>query len=572
MARRGRARAAGLGGALAVLGLAATACAGIPVDGRVVPVDIPADVEAGEVQVQVGSPPDGASPKQVVQGFLDAMASNRVGVAQEYLAVSIRDTWSRGDIVVYEGDSVKESESVDQGSTNVTFTAESVATIDSQGRYRATPDQPSLDEAIRLVRDEDDGREWRIADPPVPFLISSFDLVNRFGRYDTFFISPSRDAYVVEPVWLPSEPAQLVDLLVQEVVDGPTVALGDGVLETFPPGTAVNSVSVDRDRVGVALSGSFSGVAPALVDLMLVQLDRTLDELLGPVTVQLSVGGRPLNGTGRSLPDLDPLRDLVSPDAYALTDSGVRAIGPDGVLSQVPGPLGRNEVGGDAIAVSLDESLAALVSGGTVNVAPLDAEGPASLAYQGASVARPSWDRTGRLWVVDRQAPGPLSKVMIIDLSGPEPVKTDVPAPDLENQTVVAFRVAPDGVRVAAITSVPEEPDRLRLGHIVVGDDGALSVEMPVVVPLDGSVTDVSWAGPTELLVVLEPPEGLAVPLRLQVDGSDPTDSDLRDVGSVTAFTTRQPLAISSAGNILRLSSVTTWEPVGPGRAVAYPG
>lgn len=579
----------------AATGLALLAgCAGVPADGRVVPVETPAAAGDGAIQIAVGPPKDGARPGAIVQGFLDAMSSSDI-VAQDYLAVSVRDDWSRGEIVVYEDDRVTEApDADDENSTNVSFSAVSVATIDAQGHYRETPELPEIDEPIRLVRDPDDGLEWRIADPPVAYLISSFDLDTRFGSYDTYFVSPARDALVVEPVWLPSSPEQLVGLLAQAVVDGPTLALGPSVLPTFPPDTVVSDVTVEGDRVEVALSGALDDVAPQTVDLMALQLAETLGSTLGSVNVDLTVGGRPLEGTGRPVGDLSPLRDLGEPSAYAITDTGVRAIGADGGLSQVPGPLGRNEVAGDLLAVSYDEQQAAMVLGGTVVVAPLSDDSPPQTIYQGASVTTPSWDRFGRLWVVDRQQPGLISRVRAFvpdqedtpsqspsPSPSPSPVapapppvftRVDVVAPDLDNERVETFRVAPDGVRVAVVSTGTDQPSRLRVGYLLGGSDGSLSVELPAEVALVGSVLDVAWAGPSELVVVLQPPGSQAEAWRVSVDGATVNRLDLRDVTRITAYPTRQPLVISAAGNILRLASVATWVRVGPGRAVAYPG
>jgi hypothetical protein len=150
----------------------------------------------------------------------------------------------------------------------------------------------------------------------------------------------------------------------------------------------------------------------------------------------------------------------------------------------------------------------------------------------------------------------------------PDGVVVPVAAPGLAGLRVLDLRLAPDGVRIAVVTDDPVEG--LRLGHVIRGS--APEIALPVGLPFEGVVTDVAWAGPTDLLVVATPVGGLARPYTVSIDGATVTSGSVTGITAVAAYATRLAFAVTDASNVLRQTSVLQWDQVTTGKSVTYPG
>lgn len=554
----------------------ATACAGIPTSGPIV-VASPVDGQEGSpVRIEAGRPRPGASPTEIVDGFLDAMSSYEPGfpTAELFLTPAARDSWDRSAIEVYSRSTVVPVDLPAETGADVIVRlfGTRVARIDAGGRFSAAAaDSPELQVPFRLAQDEDGA--WRIATPPPALLISSFDLSTTYRPFTTYFPDPDGQVLVPDQIWLPAVEPQLAKLIAQAVVDGPTDLLATGVANPFPAGTLVGGATIAGDTVTVALTGQAIAATPDARRLMFAQLSATLSQALDPTVeaVEVTIAGQAIDVPDDS-PDMAALLNYADPPAYVLT-AGNQAIqlDPTGVAEpvQVPGPLGRGELAARSFAISLDRTTAATVTdlGNEVYHVPLADDGAPVKVFVGEDIDTPSFDRYGNLWFVDRTGQGSAVKVVLPGDVSP----FTVAAPDLAGELVAGFRVAPDGVRVAVVTDSPGAP--IRIGHIIRGADGAFGVELVAAIPFAGRVTDVAWASATELLVVATAPEGFQRPFSVSVDGSVITPGAVTGILSVAAFPARQALALTDANNILQQVSVLDWDQVADGsKAVAYPG
>jgi len=526
-----------------------------------------ADAGTQPVGIAARPPQVGATPTQIVEGFLGAMSSYErgFGLAEQFLTPAARDGWNRTAIEVYNRTVTEPSPP-----SIVRLLYDRAAQIDETGRYTRVPDSEPQQYPLRLEQDE--AGEWRIATPPPFLLISSFDLSRTYGPFDTYFADPDGRVLVPDQVWLPTVEPQLALLLTQAVVDGPTGLIGPrGVANPFPADTLVSSAEVSGSVVTVVLSG------PTIAEtdgdarrLMVAQLTATIQASLpGVERVDLTIGGGVVD-----VPDisgqLDALAGLTTPPAYLLSDTNAVLADPSAtsVFTAVPGPLGRGELGARSLAVSLDRTTAATVdeTGTEVWRTPLTDDGEPVLVYTGQDVAPPSFDRYGNLWLVDRLGDGRTSEVKLVPPDGPV---LPVLAPELDGDRVSDLRIAPDGVRVAVVAEGVGAV--LRLGHVLRGE--APEVDLTVDIPFDGTVSDVAWAGETDLLVVVRPADGIPRPYTVSVDGSGATQGSQTGITSVAAYEDRPAFAVTDVRNVLRQASVLRWDQVSTGaEAVTYPG
>jgi hypothetical protein len=564
-------RSGGALSALAVVAVVVTGCAGIPVQSSVEAATPVAGDGRTDVRIEAQPPQTGATPTQIVEGFLDAMSSYQLGfpLAEEFLTPDARDGWDRDAIEVYNRTTLEE---IQPGL--VELVGDPAARIDGSGRFSPVePASPPLTHSFRLAQVEVDGRgEWRIANPPNFLLISSFDLSRTYSPFLTYFPDPAGQVLVPDRVWLPAGEPQLATLLAQALVDGPTDLIDGGVANPFPLETVVSggAISGGRAVVTVALPVSSIGeIDGAARRLMVAQLADTMTQLPA-VEVVLTMGGQVIDVPDDS-GELAALAGFEDPPAYVLAeDSAVRLADPTRVSNPVPvaGPLGRGEVPSRSLAVALDRTVAATVdeTGTQVLRTALTDDGAPVRVYQGQDVGALSFDRYGNLWLVDRRgADGRTPEVKLVQ---PDGAVVPVAAPGLAGLRVTDLRLAPDGVRIAVVTDGPV--GGLQLGHVIRG--AVPEIALTVDLPFDGTVTDVAWAGPTDLLVVATPVGGLARPYSVTIDGATVTEGSVTGITAVAAYANRLAFALTDANNVLQQTSVLQWDPVTTGRSVTYPG
>jgi hypothetical protein len=212
-------------------------------------------------------------------------------------------------------------------------------------------------------------------------------------------------------------------------------------------------------------------------------------------------------------------------------------------VTPVEGLLGSGDLPAASFAVDIPGRRAAVVSADRrsilVSTFASDAGDAGQEADQwyaaGASsrLLQPSWDRTGRLWVVEQTEDG--ARVAVVRNAR----STALEVPGLSGRTVRALRVARDGTRLAAVVAVGRS-SRLVTAEIIRSSDGsvrAVSRPRPVVSPvleLD-DVVDVGWTSPTSLAIVARAGDEGRQPYVVALDGSSVTPASAVPDAAVTA-------------------------------------
>lgn len=584
--RRQRRRCAALAGGLVLL----AGCAQVPVDGPVFAGPSAAANGVSSVRIQAQAPQPGATQEEIAQGYLDAMSTYEVGfaLAKLFLTDAAEDAWTLSPIVIYDDPAIEVG---DDGV--VRFSGRRVADIDAAGQYTAAGPSAPFEIALPMVRE--DG-EWLISAPPPGLFITTLARDNDYSSYLTYYPSSSADILVPDVVWLPGSGPALATVLVQALVDGPTSRLGESVRNPFPDGTTVTAVTVRAGGVAsVALSGEVAAASPADQQLMAAQLAYTLQGVPPEVReVTMTVAGGPFDVPGvvdllspEIFPNRDPLLGYREPAAYALVADRLVSIDPaTGVSSPVRGALGDSADGAGAVAVSLDESVAAVVSanGRSVTTHHLadGLEPPPPQSFTGVDIAPPSFDRFGDLWVVDRTSPG-RSTVYVIAPDGTG-AGDPIVAPALDGVHVISLKVAPDGARVAVSAVLEDGTTRLMFLRVVraeVAIDGQPAPDQPRVsltgvadpplLPGLESIGGLAWVSGTEVAVVVRTQDRAQVTI-VRIDGSALTPEVETGVVTVAAYPQQSLLAVSEKATLRRKVSAITWETLGPGTAVTYPG
>lgn len=498
---------------LGLLALVLSGCADIPTTGPVVEAERPGGAPEISVEVAAEEPVAGASPRTVVEGYLQAMATYQQGyaIARLYLASDVRDSWRPDDgVMVYE-----DGYGVTSTPESAALEAPLLGRVAPEGAFRHSSERLAHD--FHMVRDVDG--EWRIHNPPDGLLISSYLFDTFYRSLNVYYYDPGWTTVVPDPIFLP-EGNQTPTALWQALLRGPTDWLMPAVVTAIPAETRLNvqSAFVDSGNVvEVSLDESVAALVDEQRSRMAGQVVWTLRQIPEVVGVRFLMNGAPyavpeaVDGVVgiQAFAWLDPSRTQPGPvSMFGATPDGIVSVidsARGAQVTPVPGPPGSLP-GVDALAVSRAADRIAVVAGDatSLRLGPLTDEMPPEV-MTGTGLLRPQFvrGREQEMWTIrDGDDGGQVAHRIVGDS-----VET-VQAPAFHDARVETFRISPDGVRVAAVRRTPE--GRLELGlarvqrslpDIVI--DGWQSIPLAdATAGESGQAVDVGWLGPTTLIVL----------------------------------------------------------------------
>jgi hypothetical protein len=568
--RAARRRLAGLVGLLVVLVLGA--CSTVPTSSPTVQITQAAARPTDEVGIEPLPPEEGATPDEVVRGFIDATASTVHGhpVARQFLAPAAAKSWSdEAGITVI---STPSAVTTDVGA--VSFTAQLVGTVDTAGVFTvATQRSYSRTFTLQQVR-----KQWRILDPPDGLVMLEPDFERLYDQRNAYFIDPTGQRLVPDPRYLITGQSQPTTL-VQRLIDGASPALADPVVKDPLAGAQLRrAVTVTSRAATVDLTGIGNQPATVLSEIC-AQIVWSLDQL-ALRSVEVLVDGQPVDIDG--VPLVQTTSDWESFDPAATPVSAVGHYIDGGALKTVdgkpaPGPAGTGGYGIAAAAVSADQhsgdlaTMAATTSNGggaTLLVGPYG--GALGQVAAGNSFTAPTVSATRpEFWVVRDGA------TVLRVAAGGQPQNVD--ATSLTGLGAVqSLRLSPDGTRAAVIVD-----GTLYVATVVRSDDGGVALRAPQpIAPSLTLVSDVAWDTSASLLVLAgDGSQDRTVPYTVSVDGfglEDIATSGLPSQPTAIGAAPGQPTLVIAHGTVWQQSG-GTWatllrgqEPV-PGSAPFYP-
>jgi hypothetical protein len=560
--------------AAACMGLAA--CAAVPTSG---PIEQGPVVDAGEssqfIRVIAAPPSVGASPTEIVRGFLEANASleSDHAIARRYLTPEASEAWDPdAATTVYQQSSLKLSEG--KGSTiNARIAINN--RLDAEGTL--DPVDPAATEKVPFTLEQVvDGAsgipQWRITDPPPGILVSDADLRRAYRQYQVHYPSARSSALVPDGRLLPVVGPSLPTALSQRVLAGPAEWLAPGVRASAPAGTALALGAVPVSN-GVALV-ELTDQALAATDIqrrdLAAQLTWTLTQLPEVTAVRLQVGGEPYDVPG--VPELmdRSVWQSRSPDSlttgptgegrlpyFVLDGSAVIRVSEQGRTAlPVEVPDGDELID---LGVSLDQRSAAAVEPDrrALWILPLD-RGISEQRIQGTQIGGASFDVDGRAWFTDagrilRLVPSGLPQEV-----GVRPALAEPPT---------SVHLARDGTRVALVAD-----EVLYLGVIQPSPDGLVIGSVRRIATSVSGVRDVAWRNSVTLDVLGRTDTSSLQVLRIgvgtgeaQLLGAPPDPLEVTGApGSATL--------VAGEGDLLFANVGLQWRAQGDARSVAYPG
>lgn len=501
---------------LVALAVALVGCSGVPTSGPVERVSAaPGRLNPG-VEIAPAPPGRNALPITVVEGFLHAMASYQpdYAVARTYLTTEASRAWSPGaGVRIYaEGNPVVATE------TGATLRAPVVGTLNAQGAYRQSTE--TIDHDFGLVRDADG--QWRIGNPPAGLLISEYLFSSAFTRVTPYFYAPGGRWLVPDPRFYPRG-SGAYEGAARAVVGGATEWLAPSVEPALPALTLERATVTPAGVARIELrrtGGDLDAAQRVALATQLVWSFRSFESILA-----VSVGwvgeepwavdpyGQTIPVTG--FPDADPTPRQGSRQLFGLEGGALVRVmeGPgEGNLPVAPGVASATHA-----AVRQDALVAAAVTAdrSSLELAPL---GESVVRPLGSSIGlrRPQFARQDSLWV--NNDAGELAVVT------PQGEWTHLFVEGIGEGRVEAFRISPDGMRIALVVQRPGGQQVLGLARIqrdgpdsVV--DGFREVNVSTGSLAQLTVRDVGWRAADSLLVLVDDGRSTSV-LAATQDGS----------------------------------------------------
>ncbi|CAN5394941.1 MtrAB system accessory lipoprotein LpqB [soil metagenome] len=539
----------------AILGLLVSGCATVPTDSAPVAITQVSGAANEPVGVEPLSPEPGASPEEIVRGFIESSASTSQGrpVSREYLTAERAETWDDTEsITVIE----PEISAVTSGpETIVRVTGQLVGTVDRAGIFTPEIDPFSIELPVVL-----ENEEWRIADPPAGIYITRTDFAQAYEQRDIYFLDGTSRFVIPDPRFFVRGGRVQSTQLVERLLAGPRLWLGPAVVNQLAGMELASNVLVTGRRARVELTQDRERSNEALEGLS-AQLAHTLLGQLSIQSLEVTVNGATLQLPG--IGGVQELSDWLSfdPDSNVGALNGVgHYIDAGGVRTAdgnpIPGPAGTGAYGLTTAAVSIEDGSGDLLSlaglaiseqSATLYVGPYG--GDLTSVLSEPRLTAPTWSGVAEeVWTVRNG-----SDVVRIPTGA---LAQPVPAPELAGTgSVRVFQLSRGGSRAALIIETAAGP-ALFLARVERTTE-TVTVSAPVAIaPSLTGVRDVSWTSADSLIVLANDPTGeQVVPYMIGVDG-----------WGITALTTDglpgQPDAVAAAPNRAPLVSAagTVWQ------------
>ena len=546
---------------LALCAVVVTGCAGFPTSGPPEYGLENGNTGSGSQNVVFipNSPQPGATPQQIVEGFIDAGSGPGVrgnwAVAREFLAPSLAETWNPDAGVIV--DERAERDYVETADGVVDFASEVAGTVDDSGAYQRADLSPGA-WTFRLEQ-QDDG-EWRITEAPDGVWLDEAQFPQVFHRYPLMYFDPSWRYLVPDVRWFPVTKA--AGSIALALVNKPKSEwLAESVETAFPDGvSAVTVVPTAEEGVSdVALTGDAMLAASSDArNRMLTQLEESL-RAAGVTEVVMTVDSAPIDAqpvTVRST--------RVPATPLVLTEAGFGFLTGD-EIDKIPGLSDAVEtVSPVSVQVGAERDLAAarLSSGAVVRLNSAGTE-PEVLDTR-PGLVDPVIDPSGVVWSVPQDDPSALRAYL------PNGDVIDVADAWGDATAIAGMALSRDGTRLAAVVSaggrtvvsvagvVPEDGVPARIGEpiqLAVAGGAVVGVTRIGVTWIDEVSVGVLTSGADTDSTVIE-----------QVVGA-PTAASTAPSGmaSIAGGTGISSLRLRAEDGTLYVKRGTSWQPTATG-------
>jgi hypothetical protein len=546
-----------------------------------------------------GVPPaDGATPGEIVRGFLRATAdiSDDHRVAREYLSDQVSTQWQpesstvvfganspvQLDLVDERGRTVTENdlEAPDSGIDEVTvrLTAPVTARVDPSGRFELPAPGDVEERRFRMVKV---AGQWRIDDLEDGILLSRTDFDDTFWDLPVYFVDPTGGWLVPDVRWFPVS-SSTATTLVQAVLDGPPEWLALAVTTGAPEGTGMTqpSVPVSDGSAAVDLTTAALQADPVHRQMLQAQLEATLTGLPAmaqaridgvEITVESSrydiTSGPAATPTAGQPPEPGPrlITEPVVEGNPVVLSQGHLYRSQTGSLTEIPGVSQVDLTGASWPAAATDGSAYAVLTG--TRLLDVDAGGRVTTLWQNAGpLVAPSFDPLGWVWTA-RSVPGGLIRATRLGQGTREVTGTDWPS----GFRVTSVRLSRDGTRALIggdragkgllfVCAVQRNTDQVPVG---------LGPPLSVLTALT-EVRATAWVDQRRVVVFGRGEDGAIGVWQVEVGGA--ATSLGGPPGAVTVTAGNGEIYVGTEESVVYRWDQSSWERVGTGTWPALPG
>jgi hypothetical protein len=535
----------------------------------------------------VAQPPKDDDPLGIVRDFVsnNGDPTNLHASARAYLAKSAQSQWlgpTPPSAVIIDSIFSTEFGDNDVGANerDVILATTQVGVLNPDGSFQPAGQTDIGQYQLSLQVKKDAAGQWRILNPPDGLVITQSDFDKFYRPVSVYYFDPGGDVLVPDQRYVVTDPIGQPGRIVQLLLDGPSDALKDSVLNAIPSGaTLKTNVTEQPDGEIFVNFNTLPDLPNNTKQLMAAQVVRSLQNFGSSVAVDSE--GVPLvqsHAVWRPS-DLPSYAPHVGPSATPLVVSRSRIFNL-ATGAPIAGPAGNGTYDVITAAQSMDGQELATVTKRTdgadeLRIGPFKTFDQPVKDLTGHTFTRPTWepsdaagDPSRGLWTVVN---GVVERVVSTPNSW---VASPVDASELTQYgPITDLRLSMDGVRVAVAAG----------GHLLVGsvvnDQGSVSIkQVQVLQPSLRGVIRVDWLRQDQLVVVTNG-SGPSVQ-SVSVDGEKlDVYSQANITSAVTAVAASQsgPVLVSDNGGVLSSTDTNdVWTPVThsqPGGAIPfYPG
>jgi lipoprotein LpqB-like beta-propeller protein/sporulation and spore germination protein len=568
--------------------LAAAGCVSVPTSGPIDKVEGP-QPGCNCVNVEVKPPGPNDEPMKIVEGYLRATSNYQpnYSVAKQFLTQAAAEKWTpEAGVWIYSG------EPKQMGKNTVVLKGQLIGSLAPDRAY--TANDQGLNFTFTLVQEHD---EWRIKNPPPKLMVEQYSFTSFYQPYDRYFIG-NDSTLVPDPIYLPAlrNPANIASALMKALLNGPSRWLKPAVSTAIPPNTnlSVDSVTITNGIAEVSLSDAVMALPDRQRGLLAAQIVYTLRQIAGVNGVLIKANQQPFRVPGSdphslvvsldTIPqDMDPVPFVAGEQPYAVQDGKVKRVtgtSDSPTLEDPTGSLANQPYQVDALAISMANTEAALTTNSrtTLRRAHLASQEPANtLLTRKAELLRPQITKYGEIWDIGKEG----GKQRMWRFGNDKmPLKANLPG--LQSGDVTAFKISPDGSRMALVRQIDSGRSQLGLARISRSDKITVDGWLPLNTTQSNGLSidkirDVAWLDATELLVLgAKAADTAFAPVRVVQDASQITPQGEPENWNAVglAVSPRRPIAIiiGQNGQTWR-DTGNQWVPfLNRVSAVAYPG
>jgi len=545
---------------LALCAVLVTGCAGFPESGSIRYGLATGEDNGGSQNVTFipNRPQPGATPEQIVEGFIDAGSGPGVdgtwAVAKEFLAPDLQEVWDPKATVRIDERGEREYGESDADEGTVAFSYEMVADVDDIGSYRRA-ELPSNTQDFRLAKQSDG--EWRITEAPDGIWLDEGQFPQVFHKYPLMYFDTSWQYLVPDVRWFPVVKAAtwITDSLVNEP---PSEWLAESVRSAFPDGaTAVASVPVDEsgDAVVDFEDDSLLSASPTALDRMVTQLTESL-RAAGVSDVVMRVGSTPVEASPVAV------RSTRVPAApLVLTEDGFGFLSGD-EIEQIPG-LSPAVVAAAPTAVQVgperDVAAARLPGGEVARLTSTSTE--AEVLDTRTGLVDPTVDGFGFIWSVPKDQPAALRAYAPQSTDG-----IDIADAWRDATAISAMALSRDGTRIAATVTSGGRTVLWVAGVVRDGDGVPVRLGQPTLqlAIVGGPAGGVTWIDDASI-GVLASGDDASIVVEQPVGGPTVTSTATSGMVSIAGGTGVSSLRLRADDGTLFVKRGTAWQPTATG-------